>query len=331
MTRHRPTIGDVPSLSRWAPSFRLQYRAAVMMVGLQCLIAVTGATVRVTGSGLGCPTWPQCTPDSLVPVANPSVNPAQIWIEFGNRMLSAVVGIGALVVLGLALASRPRRKRQITLAATMLLGVFIQAVVGGLTVLTGLSWWLVCLHFLPSPLLVWFAILHLRSVTEGEAKPRWLLPLPLRGLLISMVGVFVALLIAGTLVTAAGPHAGDIKTPRLDVPVTALTQVHGDLLVAFLAMLAALGFALRAVGASKAMWRRYLVLLAVTIAQGLVGFIQFLENVPIALVVIHVVGAVVVTASTASLWCAGRDRGPRVPAESSAGSESKPELAAESS
>ncbi len=312
MTDHRPTIDLVPSLSRLAPSYRLQHLAAVVLVGLQCLIAVTGAVVRVTSSGLGCPTWPRCTASSLVPIAHSGIDPANTWIEFGNRMLSGVVGVVTLIVFLLAVLAKPRRNRQVTLAGVMLLGVVAEAIIGGITVLTGLSWWIVCVHFLVSPALVWLSIVHLRAINEGDAKPRWLLPLPLRGLLVALSVVFTVLLIAGTLVTAAGPHGGDARSPRLPLPVASLTQLHGDLLVAFLAMLVALGFALRAFSATKRMWRRYWTLLAVTLVQGLIGFVQYLLSVPMALVVVHVIGAVVVTASTAALWCAARDRGPRL-------------------
>lgn len=309
--RHGPTIGPVASLSRLTPPYRLQHATAKVLVALQCLIAVTGATVRVTGSGLGCPTWPRCTAASLVPVVDPAVSPLHVWIEFGNRMLSGVVGVVTAVAFVLALLARPRRRRPTTLSGLMLLGVLIEAVVGGITVLTGLNWWIVCIHFLISPALVWISIVHLRAVGEGDVRPRWLLPLALRSLLVLITAVFTVLVIAGTLVTAAGPHGGDAHSPRLGLPETALVQLHGDLLVVFLGMLVALGFALRAASATTTMWRRYWLLLAVTGAQGIVGFVQYLLNVPVALVIVHVVGAVVVTASAAALWCAGRDRGPR--------------------
>ncbi|MGH3977089.1 MAG: COX15/CtaA family protein, partial [Pseudonocardiaceae bacterium] len=156
---------------------------AIAAVITQGGIAVTGSVVRVTGSGLGCPTWPQCFPGSLVPQPHPEVAALHQWIEFGNRLLTVVVALVALACLVVALLVRPRRRRLILLAATMPLGVAAQAVLGGITVLTGLAWWTVAAHFLVSMVLVWLAVLLVAAFAEGDAPPRWHLPGPLRGLL----------------------------------------------------------------------------------------------------------------------------------------------------
>ncbi|MGH3984667.1 MAG: COX15/CtaA family protein, partial [Pseudonocardiaceae bacterium] len=254
-------------------------------------IAVTGSVVRVTGSGLGCPTWPQCFPGSLVPEPHPDVAALNQWIEFGNRLLTGLVGLVGLACLVVALLVRPRRRRLILLASTMPLGVAAQAVLGGITVLTGLAWWTVAVHFLVSMVLVWLAVLLVAALAEGDAPPRWHLPGPLRGLLGVATAVLAALLIAGTLVTAAGPHAGDTATPRLAVGVPAMAQLHAALLVGFLGLLAGLGFALRAVGVPARTWRHYTVLVGVVLAQGTLGVVQYLTGVPELLVSLHVLGA----------------------------------------
>ncbi|MBO0841524.1 MAG: heme A synthase, partial [Sciscionella sp.] len=187
----------------------------------------------------------------------------------------------------------------------------LQAVVGGITVLAGLAWWTVSLHFLVSPLLVWLAVLVLRAVDEGDAPARPLIPQALRWLLVAQTGVLIALLIAGTLVTAAGPHSGDARTPRLQVPVSTLAQLHADLMFTFLGSVAAFGFALRITGASKPLWRRYFWLVGLVVAQGALGITQYFLGVPEVLVSLHVLGAICVVIATATLWAASRDRGER--------------------
>lgn len=288
-----------------------QRNLAVATLVAQAGISVTGSIVRVTGSGLGCPTWPQCFPGSMVPVSHPEVALLHQWIEYGNRLLTGVVGITSALCLLAALLGRPRRPRLVRLAATMPIGVVVQAVVGGITVLTRLSWWTVCLHFLLSIVLVWLATLLVRAVNEGDEPARPVVPVPLRGLLAVISGVLAALLVAGTLVTAAGPHAGDADVPRLDLPILSLAQLHADLLFLYLGMLVALGFALRIGGATPPrVWRRYRELLAAVVAQGALGMVQYWTGVPEVLVPIHVLGSILVTVATAALWTATRDRGP---------------------
>lgn len=300
LARWLPTIRVVPGPSR--PLTALSHVTAVAAVITQGGIAVTGSVVRVTGSGLGCPTWPQCFPGSLVPQPHPEVAALHQWIEFGNRLLTGLVGLVGLACLVVALLLRPRRRRLILLAAAMPAGVVLQAVLGGITVLTGLAWWTVAVHFLVSMLLVWLAVLLVAAFGEGDAPPRWHVPGPLRGLLVTAIVVLAALLIVGTLVTSAGPHAGSADTPRLAVSVPLLAQLHADLLVGFLGLLTGLGFALRATGVPGRTWRCYLVLVYVVLAQGTLGVVQYLTGVPEALVSLHVLGAASVVVAMAALW-----------------------------
>jgi len=301
-----PTISIVPVANR--PLATLSRATAIAAVITQGGIAVTGSVVRVTGSGLGCPTWPQCFPGSLVPEPHPDVATLNQWIEFGNRLLTGLVGLVGLACLVVALLLRPRRRRLILLAATMPLGVAAQAVLGGITVLAGLAWWTVAAHFLVSMVLVWLAVLLVAAFAEGDAPPRWHLPGPLRGLLGTATAVLAALLIAGTLVTSAGPHAGSTATPRLALGVPAMAQLHADLLIGFLGLLAGLGFSLRAVGVPVRTWRRYLVLVCVVLAQGILGVVQYLTGVPEVLVSLHVLGAVTVVVAMAAFWTSCRTR-----------------------
>jgi cytochrome c oxidase assembly protein subunit 15 len=313
-----PTIVDVPIASNLkrlldrvpAPNRAAQLTVAIANLVVQIGIMVSGSVVRVTGSGLGCPTWPTCTASSLVPVADPYNGQLHQWVEFGNRMFGIAVGVISVLVFLTALAAKPLRRRYLMLALMMPLGVVAQAVIGGITVLLKLAWWSVCLHFLPSPILVWISVLIVAAVREGDGPARPLLPKPLRGLLVVMALDLTALVVAGTLVTAAGPHAGDIHTPRLDLPITALVELHADFLFVFLGMLAALFFAMRITGGTPKLWRRYWVLVGVILAQGALGIIQYELGVPDALVSFHVLGAALSIAAMAGLWCASRDRDP---------------------
>ena len=267
-------------------------------------VAIGGATVRVTGSGLGCPTWPECYPGSLVPTPHSEVAALNQWIEFGNRL----VGIAVVVVAGIALLAalnlRPRRRRVTLLAVAQPLGVIAQAVIGGITVLTGLVWWTVAAHFLASIVLVWLSVLLVDATAEPDGPLRPVVGRPVRALVATSSVVLAALLVAGTLVTAAGPHAGDARTPRLAIGVPQLAQLHADLLFGFLGLLIGLGFLLQAVGAPPRLRRRYGWLVALVLAQGALGGIQYAAGVPELLAALHVLGAALVTLGAARVWSA---------------------------
>jgi heme a synthase len=277
--------------------------AVVAQIG----IAVTGSVVRVTSSGLGCPDWPSCFPTSLVPTARENVALLHQWVEFGNRMLSGLVSV-VTVACVLAAWRAAHRRRVLRLSLAVLGGVAAQAVLGGITVLTGLAWWTVAAHFLVSMGLVWLAVMFSRATAEHDLVRSEvpMLPRPGRLLLNLTVAVLGVLLVAGTLVTSAGPHAGDARTPRLDLPVPALAQLHADLLVAFLGLLAGFGFLLRVVGVPPSVNRAYWLLVAVVAAQGVLGAVQYALGVPEVLVSLHVLGACLATAATARVWALTR-------------------------
>lgn len=275
---------------------------AIAAVVAQAGIAVTGSVVRVTGSGLGCPTWPECFPGSLVPAPHPEVAALTQWIEFGNRLLTFAVVLVAGACLLAALNTRPRRARLTRLALLQPLGVVAQAVIGGFVVLAGLVWWSVAIHFMVSMVFVWLAVVLVDAASDGDGPPRRAVAGPVRALVVTSSAVLALLLVAGTFVTAAGPHAGDAATPRLGLGVAATAQVHADLLFAYLGLLVGLGFALRAVAAAPRLWRRYLLLMAAVLGQGALGGLQYLLGVPEALVSLHVLGAALVTVGAAAVW-----------------------------
>lgn len=293
------------------PSLRAQRLIAAAVVLTQGGIAVTGAVVRVTASGLGCPTWPQCFPGSFTPVAVAEVPRIHQAVEFGNRMISFLVVItAALAVLAV---TRARRRHEVLVYAWLMpASTVLQAVIGGITVLTGLLWWTVAIHLLVSMGMVWLATLLYVKIGEPDVVSDFPMvpppPAPLRRLT-ALIGVtLAAVLVAGTLVTGAGPHAGDKSVtrvvPRLQVEITTLVHLHGTLLIAYLALLVGLGFGLAAVGVTRPIWVRFTALLALTLAQGFVGVVQFYAGVPAVLVAVHVAGAAACTAATAALWAA---------------------------
>lgn len=294
------------------PSLGVQRLIAAAVILTQGGIAITGAIVRVTASGLGCPTWPQCFPGSFVPVAHAEVPRIHQAVEFGNRMVTfAVVITAALAVLAV---TRARRRREVLVYAWLMpVSTVVQAVIGGITVRTGLLWWTVAIHLLTSMTMVWLAVLLYVKIGEpDDGAVRVLIPAPLRALT-ALSGVnLAAVLITGTLVTAAGPHAGDRSAtrtvPRLKVEVATLVHVHSSLLVAYLALVVGLGFGLLAVRATRAVLRRLGVLLVLLCAQAAVGTAQYYTGVPAALVALHVAGAAAATAATAALWASMRER-----------------------
>ncbi|MEU6643016.1 COX15/CtaA family protein [Saccharomonospora sp. NPDC046836] len=297
------------------PSRAVQQALAIAAIVTQGGIGVTGSIVRVTGSGLGCPTWPQCFAGSMFPVEHPEYESLTQWIEFGNRLLTGVVGIvAALCVLAAwrIQLTYPERRRLVALAWTMPGGVVAQALIGGVTVLTGLLWWTVAIHFLASAVLVWLATLLLHAFNEGDEPPRRQVSESGRTLLVTLVVAMGGILTAGTTVTGAGPHGGDPDTPRLQAPIESLTFVHGTFLVVYLVVLAMLGLQWLRTGATPRLWRRYAAVWIVALAQGGLGSLQYALGVPEALVSFHVLGSMLVIIATAALWCAARDRGPVV-------------------
>ncbi|MDA4109521.1 COX15/CtaA family protein [Mycolicibacterium holsaticum] len=294
------------------PSLRTQGIIAFLVILTQGGISVTGAIVRVTASGLGCPTWPQCFPGSFTPVPVAEVHLLHQVVEFGNRMVTFLVVItAALAVLAV---TRARRRREVLIYAWLMpASTVVQAGIGGITVLTGLLWWTVAIHLLASMTMVWLSVLLFVKI--GEPDDGVLVrraPKPLRQLTFLSGVTLAAVLLTGTLVTGAGPHAGDKSVtrtiPRLEVEITTLVHMHSSLLVAYLALLVGLGFGLLAVKAPRPVLIRLAVLLVLVCGQGLVGVVQFYTGVPAALVAVHVAGAALCTAATAALWASMRER-----------------------
>jgi cytochrome c oxidase assembly protein subunit 15 len=294
------------------PSLRTQRIIAAAVIATQGGIAVTGAIVRVTASGLGCPTWPQCFPGSFVPVPHAEVPRIHQAVEFGNRMITFLVVITA--ILAVLAVTRARRRREVLVYAWLMpASTVVQAVLGGITVLAGLAWWTGAIHLLASMVMVWLAtLLYVKIGEPDDGIPTALVPKPLRHLTVLGVLTLAATLTTGTLVTGAGPHAGDKSpqrvVPRLQVEIITLVHMHSTLLIAYLALLVGLAAGLQAVFAPRFIAKRLAVLVALVVAQGVVGAVQFFTGVPAALVALHVAGAAACTAATAALWASMRQR-----------------------
>ncbi len=298
------------------PGLRAQRLVAAAVILTQGGIAVTGAIVRVTASGLGCPTWPQCFPGSFTPVPHAEVAGIHQAVEFGNRMLTFLVVLTAAAAV--LAVTRARRRREVLFYAWLMpASTVAQAVIGGITVLTGLLWWTVAIHLLVSMAMVWLAVLLYVKIGEPDQHdrvgvPTPAAPKPLRQLTVLSAVTLAAVLVTGTMVTGAGPHAGDKSldrpVPRLQVEITTLVHMHSTLLIAFLMLLVGLGFGLLAARASRHVMIRLGVVVGLVAAQGTLGAVQFFTGVPEALVALHVAGAAACTAATAALWASLGER-----------------------
>lgn len=290
-------------------------RTALASVVANVGIVVTGGAVRLTGSGLGCPTWPRCTDDSYAATPAMGISGA---IEFGNRMLTFVVGLAA--VLGVVAALRHRgyahptdRRRVVRLAVLVLLGVCAQALLGGLTVRTQLNPDVVGGHFLLSMGLIAAAYGFWRAtkrrggtaVRPAAAPPAagQPLPRPVRVLAWVLTTTSLAVVVAGTLVTGSGPHAGDAAAARNGLDPELVAQVHADLVFLLASLTVAAWLALRAAGARDAAVRAAW-LLGIIAAQGLVGAVQYATGLPVLLVGTHLAGACAVWLATLFLHSA---------------------------
>jgi cytochrome c oxidase assembly protein subunit 15 len=296
------------ALRAWQPSMRLMRIFAWAALVSNALISVTGAVVRVTGSGLGCSTWPDCHPGSLVPESRVGMAAIHQAVEFGNRTITGPVLIASLGTFVLIALLRPARRQLLWLALVGPIGVVFQAVWGGITVHMGLAWWTVMPHLLVSLVLVFFAAVVVVRLHESDAPPRLTAPRPLATLTWITAAVLAAVTVSGTIVTATGPHAGDAATPRLGWDLREAAQLHADLMFLYLGLIAALGVALVATHAPRVLKVRIGWLIGLTAGQGALGMVQYFLGVPEAMVVAHVALAVVLVAVAAFTCLATRER-----------------------
>ncbi|TDC49352.1 heme A synthase [Jiangella ureilytica] len=301
--------GRAARLVRWLPlpSEATLRKLAVASLVTQAGIIVTGGAVRLTDSGLGCPDWPHCTAGSLTATPEMGMHGA---LEFGNRMLTFVVGAVAFLMLVAVLrtltSDRPRR--DLVVLSAVLLGVVpAQAVIGGITVWTDLNPWVVMFHFLVSAALVGVATVLVRrtqrplGAVPGRVGQPWLERLGLLTLVVTAIAVYL-----GAVVTGSGPHAGDPDSKRTGLDVAVVTQVHADSVLVLIGISVGFWFTARAVGSPGRAATAAAVLLAVEFGQGLIGLVQYRLELPELLVGLHMLGAALLVMAATDAWLATR-------------------------
>ncbi len=264
----------------------------------------TGGLVRVTSSGLGCPTWPQCTPGSYVPH---SATDLHALIEFGNRSLTFVLAIIAVGTLIAAWKARdddgaPRRLvRGLAIAAAA--GIPAQAVIGGISVLTGLNPWVVGAHLIPSIALVFVCVVLLHEAMPVRPAP---VPTLVRRLVWATFVVGVSVVLAGAVVTGAGPNSGDGGAARNGLELVTVARVHSALVWLVVALTVLLAWLVRKDGRVRPAVH---LLLAVEVVQGVIGYLQYALSLPPGMVAGHMLGTALFAASLANLWWLTRPEG----------------------
>jgi len=268
----------------------MAFRRAIygLLLFLQAGLILTGGAVRLTGSGLGCPTWPECTPGSYTPVPNQAEGALHAWIEFGNRLLTFGLVAISLIVLAHVLITKRRDLR--LLAAGQLIGILGQGVLGGITVLTDLHPLPVAGHLLLSIVLVAAAVslYDRREVPIEKIKQSDKL---ISLLSKSHIALTFIVIVLGTLVTGSGPHAGDEQARRFGFDIRTVAILHADAVIALFGLTLALAVALRT---NKVILKKIYIFTFIALAQGAIGYIQYFTGIPEILVAAHLLGATLV-------------------------------------
>jgi cytochrome c oxidase assembly protein subunit 15 len=281
--RHPPHHKDIQMGLNLGTTSWLRRAAWLSILG-NGLLVVTGGAVRLTGSGLGCTTWPHCHEGSFTPHGALSYHSA---IEFGNRLLT--FALAAIAVFTLVAAWQSGRSALRRLALVLALAIPIQAVIGGITVLTDLNPWLVALHLLASMVLVSLGVVFLDLVQHPETRQ----PGRFKSLAWAVYISGWAVLYIGTVVTGAGPHAGSADVPRNGLDALQWSQLHADFVFLHIGLTLGLLLALRATRAPSGQMAAVLVLFLVQLAQGAIGYTQYFNGLPIVVVGLHMLGAAV--------------------------------------
>jgi cytochrome c oxidase assembly protein subunit 15 len=268
----------------------MAFRRAIygLLLLLQAGLILTGGAVRLTGSGLGCPTWPECTPGSYTPVPNQAEGALHAWIEFGNRLLTFGLVAVSLIVLAHILITKRRDLR--LLAAGQVLGILGQGILGGITVLTDLHPLPVAGHLLLSVILVAAAVsLYDRreAPVERIKQSDKLISLLSK----SHIHLSFIVIVIGTLVTGSGPHAGDAQARRFGFDIRTVAILHADAVIALFGLTLALAVALRT---NKIILKKIYIFTSIALAQGAIGYIQYFTGIPEILVAAHLLGATLV-------------------------------------
>ena len=286
-----PTTGPALGLSAIA---RSRLVAVIFWGNLLCQMGIilTGGVVRLTGSGLGCSTWPQCEPGQFTPVRTPEMG-IHPFIEFGNRTLTGVLGIFSIAVLVAAVVwLRHKGTHFLVLATVPLIGTIVQALVGAVVVWADLHPGAVSPHFLISPIIIAFSTVLLYRLLSPGSRLRPALPPRVMRLFAALAVLAFVVLVLGTLVTGTGPHSGDAgDVTRLMLHPVLISRIHALAVWGFLALLAAIVVLLRRLDAPRHTQRAAWALVVLVLAQGLIGYAQYFTGLPRGLVFLHLLGA----------------------------------------
>lgn len=259
-----------------------------LLLFFQSALVVTGGAVRITGSGLGCPTWPKCTAASFTPVPHQAQGQLHVWIEFGNRLVT----LGLLMVSIIALIAVLRLKRTDIRALTIgqLVGILLQIPLGGITVLTHLNPIAVASHFILSIVLIALSttLFDRRSLTP-RIYPK--VRSSVRRISEAHLGLTALVIVVGTIVTGSGPNAGDSSAPRFHIHIQFIAWLHADLVIALIVLT---GLMLLMTSQYRALRRRIAIFGLIALAQGAIGFLQYYQGLPELLVGAHLLGVTLI-------------------------------------
>jgi cytochrome c oxidase assembly protein subunit 15 len=279
--RRRPTVS--PALSN---------RLNVLALVLTALIVVTGGAVRLTGSGLGCSNWPECSAGHLTPALQ-----FHGLVEFGNRLVTVVLTVAVAAAFLGAVFRSPRRRDLVWLSSGLVAGVLAQAVLGGIVVYTKLNPYVVMVHFVASMLLLVDAVVLVHRSTRdySPGSARLLVPRPVIRLFYALLALLAVVIAAGTATSGAGPHAGDSSgqqvAKRIPIALRDMAELHSSLALLLIGLTVGLVVALHLGDVPERVRRSARILMVVMVAQAAVGYTQYFTHLPALLVELHLAGA----------------------------------------
>jgi cytochrome c oxidase assembly protein subunit 15 len=295
----------VPSRRPFTVAPSLSHRLNLLALALVALIVVTGGAVRLTGSGLGCTNWPECSAGHLTPALQ-----FHGLVEFGNRLVTVVLTIAVAASFLGAIFRRPRRRDLVWLSGGLVAGVLAQAVLGGIVVYTKLNPYLVMVHFAATMLLLADAVILVHRSTRdySPGSARLLVPRPLLRLQYVVVVLLGLVIAAGTATTGAGPHAGDaagqLAAKRLPIALRDMAELHSSLVLLLIGLTVGLVVGLHMADVPERVRKSGRTLILLMVAQAAVGYTQYFTHLPALLVEVHLLGATVLVVGTVQTFLA---------------------------